>query len=129
MEKNQDKPYDHSLKLLFQREPEVLLQLIAPDSTIRVLQSSPTELKLDPFSDAVATVEDEQGRYVLHLEFETDPRRDMPYRMMVYGVLLHANLPDNPPVRSVLILLKRPPKGFTEQLEAGLHLYATPPLG
>lgn len=124
---------------MFKREPAALLRLVAPTESVIGVRAAPAELVVKQAADAVAWVETDRGAYVLHAEFEIDPR-DTPWRMLVYHVLLADQLTGRPPVRSVVFLLNRPPERFRDALALALpgesahlryrfeavHLYALP---
>ena len=98
---------DRILKVLWQAAPGLFAHLVVADH-VGVVTALPTDtLLVERRPDAVALVQGTEGEFVLHVEFETAPSRDLPMRMVVYNVLLaavHAPLV----VRSAVVLLRRP---------------------
>ncbi|MCY7391460.1 MAG: Rpn family recombination-promoting nuclease/putative transposase [Leptolyngbyaceae cyanobacterium CAN_BIN12] len=83
-------PTDFAIWLL--GEPIVLTEL------------SPSELSLEPIrSDALILLQSEE--VVLHLEFQTQPNRDIPFRMIDYRLRVHRRFPHKQ-MRQVVVYLQ-----------------------
>ncbi len=64
----------------------------------------PSELSLEPIrTDALILLESEQS--VLHLEFQTLPKKNIPFRLLDYRVRVYRKYPDKP-MRQIVIYLK-----------------------
>jgi hypothetical protein len=108
--------FDRSLKLLWKHEPTALLALLPGGERFTRIDLAPTELLIRRQVDGLAWVTTDKGRYALHIEFEADPKADFTRRMHVYNALLHQQLPGNPPVRSIGVLLRKPPASLSPHL-------------
>jgi len=83
-------PTDFAIWLL--GEPIVLTEL------------SPSELSLEPIrADALILLQSEE--VVLHLEFQTQPNRDIPFRMIDYRLRVHRRFPHKQ-MRQVVVYLQ-----------------------
>jgi predicted transposase/invertase (TIGR01784 family) len=68
-------------------------------------QLSPTELSIEPIrADALILLQSEE--LVLHLEFQTDPDADIPFRMADYRLRVHRRFP-NKQMRQVVLYLRQ----------------------
>ncbi len=66
---------------------------------------TPTELSLEPIrADSLIMLQSED--VVLHLEFQTIPRDEIPFRMADYRLRVHRKYP-NKDMRQVVIYLKK----------------------
>jgi predicted transposase/invertase (TIGR01784 family) len=71
---------------------------------ITLTELKPSELSLDPIrADALILLESDKS--VLHLEFQTRPKRDIPFRMLDYRVRVYRRYPDKT-MRQVVIYLQ-----------------------
>jgi predicted transposase/invertase (TIGR01784 family) len=71
---------------------------------IVLTELKPSELSLDPIrADALILLE--SAETVLHLEFQTRPKRDIPFRMLDYRVRVYRRYPDKT-MRQVVIYLQ-----------------------
>ncbi|MEG3440149.1 Rpn family recombination-promoting nuclease/putative transposase [Pannus brasiliensis CCIBt3594] len=74
---------------------------------------SPSELSLEPIrADALILLESED--VVLHLEFQTEPDKNMPFRMLDYRTRVYRRFP-NKTMRQVVIYLKETGSEFVYQ--------------
>lgn len=72
--------------------------------SITLTELKPSELSLEPIrADALILLESDES--VLHLEFQTRPKRDIPFRMLDYRVRVHRRYP-NKKMRQVVIYLQ-----------------------
>lgn len=72
---------------------------------IALTEIQPSELSLDPIrADALILLESTES--VLHLEFQTLPKDNVPFRMLDYGVRMYRKNPTKP-MRQVVIYLKQ----------------------
>lgn len=72
--------------------------------TITLTELKPSELLLEPIrADALILLESDET--VLHLEFQTRPKQDIPFRMLDYRVRVYRRYP-NKTMRQVVIYLK-----------------------
>ena len=71
---------------------------------IELTEIEPSELSLEPIrADALILLESEVT--VLHLEFQTRPKPDIPFRMLDYRVRVHRRYP-NKTMRQVVVYLQ-----------------------
>ncbi|MDX2244237.1 MAG: Rpn family recombination-promoting nuclease/putative transposase [Leptolyngbyaceae cyanobacterium bins.302] len=71
---------------------------------ITLTELKPSELSLDPIrADALILLE--SNKLVLHLEFQTRPKRDIPFRMLDYRVRVYRRYPDKM-MRQVVVYLQ-----------------------
>lgn len=71
---------------------------------IALTELSPNELSLEPIrADALILLQ--SSEVVLHLEFQTQPDADMPFRMIDYRLRVYRRFPDKR-MRQVVIYLK-----------------------
>jgi predicted transposase/invertase (TIGR01784 family) len=71
---------------------------------IILTELKPSELSLDPIrADALILLESDES--VLHLEFQTRPKRDIPFRMLDYRVRVYRCYPDKA-MRQVVVYLQ-----------------------
>jgi predicted transposase/invertase (TIGR01784 family) len=74
------------------------------EEPITLTELKPSELSLEPIrADALILLESDTS--VLHLEFQTRPSRDMPFRMLDYRVRVYRRYP-NKTMRQVVIYLR-----------------------
>ena len=72
---------------------------------ITLTELSPTELSLEPIrADALILLQSDQT--VLHLEFQTQPKADIPFRMIDYRLRVYRRFPHKG-MRQVVIYLKQ----------------------
>jgi predicted transposase/invertase (TIGR01784 family) len=72
---------------------------------VTLTEIQPSELSLDPIrADALILLESDES--VLHIEFQTLPKNNIPFRILDYRVRLYRKDP-NKPVRQVVIYLKQ----------------------
>ena len=71
---------------------------------IPLTEIEPSELSLDPIrADALILLQSEDS--ILHIEFQTDPKKNIPFRMLDYCTRGHRRYP-NKSMRQVVIYLK-----------------------
>ncbi|WP_416675224.1 Rpn family recombination-promoting nuclease/putative transposase [Egbenema bharatensis] len=71
---------------------------------ILLTELKPSELSLDPIrADALILLKSDES--VLHLEFQTRPKRDIPFRMLDYRVRVYRRYPDTT-MRQVVVYLQ-----------------------
>lgn len=71
---------------------------------VTLTELKPSELSLDPIrADALILLESDES--VLHLEFQTRPKRNIPFRMLDYRVRVYRRYPDKT-MRQVVIYLQ-----------------------
>ena len=71
---------------------------------IPLTEIEPSELSLDPIrADALILLQSEDS--ILHIEFQTDPKKNIPFRMLDYRTRGHRRYP-NKSMRQVVIYLK-----------------------
>lgn len=97
---------DRILRSLWQRAPETMLRLALGEpglNVLRPLESQPVAVRRGV--DGVALAEGENGPFVGHVEYETDPDVDeLRKRLWLYGAVLH--MQTGLPVRSAVLLLE-----------------------
>ncbi|PSB19501.1 flagellar assembly protein H [Phormidesmis priestleyi ULC007] len=72
--------------------------------SITLTELKPSELSLEPIrADALILLESDES--VLHLEFQTRPKRDIPFRMLDYRVRVYRRYPDKM-MRQVVVYLQ-----------------------
>ncbi|MCY7320592.1 MAG: Rpn family recombination-promoting nuclease/putative transposase, partial [Phormidesmis sp. CAN_BIN36] len=72
--------------------------------SITLTELKPSELSLEPIrADALILLESDES--VLHLEFQTRPKRDIPFRLLDYRVRVYRRYPDKT-MRQVVIYLQ-----------------------
>ncbi|MCC5625567.1 Rpn family recombination-promoting nuclease/putative transposase, partial [Nostoc sp. CHAB 5715] len=72
--------------------------------SITLTELKPSELSLEPIrADALILLESDDS--VLHLEFQTHPKRDIPFRMLDYRVRVYRRYPDKR-MRQVVVYLQ-----------------------
>ncbi|NCR42663.1 MAG: Rpn family recombination-promoting nuclease/putative transposase [Microcystis aeruginosa W13-11] len=75
----------------------------------------PSELSLEPIrADSLIFLESEE--LILHIEFQTDPKEDVPYRMLDYAVRLYRRYPGKP-IYQVVIYLRKTDSPWVRQNE------------
>jgi predicted transposase YdaD len=131
--------FDRSLKRFWDLDPRPLLRLAFGDLPWTQLEPQPVELveTLKQVADRLVKVEGPAGPFLAHMEFERQPKADLPYRMMSYNSWLWTAQSYQYPVQSVVILLEKPPETFKERVEIqygdkiihcfqfqAIHLYA-----
>jgi predicted transposase/invertase (TIGR01784 family) len=71
--------------------------------SITLTELKPSELSLDPIrADALILLESDES--VLHLEFQTRPKRDIPFRMLDYRLRVYRRYPDKTMCQVVIYL-------------------------
>jgi predicted transposase/invertase (TIGR01784 family) len=76
---------------------------------IPLIELSPTELLLEPIrADALILLQSDE--IVLHLEFQTRPKSDIPFRMIDYRLRVHRRFPDKQMRQIVIYRLRFSPK-------------------
>ena len=72
---------------------------------LELTEIKPSELSLEPIrADTLIFLESEE--LILHIEFQTDPKEDIPYRMLDYATRLYRRYPDKP-IEQVVIYLRK----------------------
>ncbi len=72
---------------------------------LELTEVKPSELSLEAIrADSLIFLESEE--LILHIEFQTDPKADIPYRMLDYGTRLYRYYP-NKPIYQVVIYLRK----------------------
>lgn len=89
--------------------------------SIALTEIKPSELSLEPIrADALILLESDES--VLHLEFQTRPKRDIPFRMLDYRVRVYRRYPDKV-MRQVVIYLQ--PTGSEQVQQTSFTLERT----
>jgi predicted transposase YdaD len=98
------KPYDITMKMLMEQEPVAWLRRfgIEPDGPVSVVESEVSTITSEV--DKVFKIDGAEP-YLVHIENQTSPDPDMPWRMNRYNVLVAKD--GEYPVLSVLVLLRR----------------------
>lgn len=98
------KPYDITMKMLMEQEPVSWLRRfgIEPDGPVSVVDSEVSTITSEV--DKVFKIDGAEP-YLVHIENQTSPDPDMPWRMNRYNVLVAKD--GEYPVLSVLLLLRR----------------------
>ena len=72
---------------------------------LELTEIKPSELSLEPIrADTLIFLESEE--LILHIEFQTEPKEDIPYRMLDYATRLYRCYPDKP-IHQVVIYLRK----------------------
>ncbi|MFN6247724.1 Rpn family recombination-promoting nuclease/putative transposase, partial [Microcystis sp.] len=72
---------------------------------LELTEIKPSELSLEPIrADTLIFLESEE--LILHIEFQTDPKEDIPYRMLDYATRLYRRYPSKP-IHQVVIYLRK----------------------
>jgi predicted transposase YdaD len=133
--------FDRSLKRFWSIDPLPLLKLALGEKSWQQITPQPVELieTIKQIADGLIRIDDPEGAFFVHIEFESKPDTDLPYRMLSYNNWLWTAQKYIAPVRSVVVLLQAPPDGFSEVVEIwqgpdrlhqfcfkALHLYDMP---
>ncbi len=95
--------FDNVCKFLVETFPSDFARWLLGES-IELTELSPAELSLEPIrADALILLQSEQ--VVLHLEFQTRPKADIPFRMIDYRLRVHRRFPQKQ-MRQVVIYLQ-----------------------
>jgi predicted transposase/invertase (TIGR01784 family) len=95
--------YDNVCKFLAETYSADFVAWLLGEST-PLTQLSPSELSLEPIrADALILLQSEE--LVLHLEFQTEPSPDIPYRVLDYRLRVHRRFPGKR-MRQVVIYLR-----------------------
>ncbi|MFQ3583675.1 MAG: Rpn family recombination-promoting nuclease/putative transposase, partial [Cyanobacteriota bacterium] len=96
--------YDNVCKYLVELFPEQFAQWLL-GSPLSLTQLDPTELSAEPIrADSVILLSDFDQ--ILHLEFQTDPDPQLPFRMADYRLRLYRKYPQRQ-VRQLVVYLRR----------------------
>ncbi len=80
---------------------------------IELTEIKPSELSLEPIrADSLIFLESEN--IVLHIEFQTDPKQDLPYRMLDYAVRLYRHY-QHKEIHQVVIYLRKNQSSLVRQ--------------
>lgn len=83
------------------------------DQPLEFTEIEPTELSLEPIrADSVIFLESED--LILHIEFQTDPKEDIPYRMLDYAMRLYRRYEDKD-IYQVVIYLRKSSSSLVRQ--------------
>ena len=96
--------YDSTCKFIAsQYSKELAIWLLG--KSLDLTEVKPSELSLEPIrADSVIFLESEE--LILHIEFQTDPKEDVPYRMLDYAVRLYRHYPEKDIYQVVIYLRK-----------------------
>jgi len=95
--------YDNTCKFLAESFPDDFARWLL-GSAIALTKLEPSELSVEPIrADSVIFLESEE--LILHIEFQTDPNENIPFRMADYRIRLHRKFPKRK-VHQVVIYLK-----------------------
>ncbi len=75
-------------------------------SPVKLTQLSPTELSLEPIRADSLILQDVDNNLVLHLEFQTDPDPEIPFRMNDYRLRVYRRFPQRQ-MRQIVIYLRK----------------------
>ncbi|MEL6160705.1 MAG: hypothetical protein AAGJ95_10570 [Cyanobacteria bacterium J06554_11] len=100
--------YDNICKLLVEQYPADFAAWLLGEPT-PLIELSPTELSLEPIRADSLLLQSENT--ILHLEFQTRPDSNIPFRMLDYCLRIHRRYP-NRRLRQIVIYLK--PSQFSE---------------
>lgn len=97
---------------MFDNTCKFIAELYSPDfatwllgKPINLTKLSPTELSIEPIrADALILLQSDE--VVLHIEFQTEPDKDMPFRMADYHLRLYRRFP-NKRIHQVVIYLDK----------------------
>ncbi|PSF34930.1 hypothetical protein C7H19_18150 [Aphanothece hegewaldii CCALA 016] len=104
--------YDNTCKFLAQTYSSDFARWLLGEA-ITLTQLSPTELFVEPIrANALILLESEE--IVLHIEFQTEPDPEMPFRMLDYRTRVYRRYPDKA-MRQVVIYLKKTGSELVEQ--------------
>lgn len=96
--------YDNTCKYLAERFPEDFASWLIGER-VSLVEMNPTELNVEPIrADSIILLTNES--LILHLEFQTSPDPDMPFRMADYRLRAYRKF-GNKPMRQIVIYLKR----------------------
>ena len=94
--------YDNTCKYLAERFPEDLANWLIGERII-LTQMNPTELNVEPIrADSMILLRSKN--LILHIEFQTVPDEEMPFRMIDYRIRSYRKFP-NIPMRQIVIYL------------------------
>ncbi len=96
--------YDSTCKFIAsQYSTELAIWLLG--KPLKLTEIKPSELSLEPIrADSIIFLESED--IVLHIEFQTDPKDDIPFRMLDYAVRLYRRYEDKEIYQVVIYLRK-----------------------
>lgn len=94
-------PFDATLKDLVREYPADWLAQLDAGATGPVEFLTPDLSTVTAFADLVLKI---GGRYLLHLDFQTGPDPRLPWRTLLYNVLLHDR--SQLPVHSIVVLMR-----------------------
>lgn len=104
--------YDSVCKFLLENFPTDFATWLLGEP-INLTTLDPSELSVEPIrADALMLLQSQA--LILHIEFQTRPKPDIPFRMLDYRIRCHRRYPDKP-MRQVVIYLKRTTSGLTQQ--------------
>ena len=96
--------YDNICKYLAVTFPQDLAKWLT-EKTIELTELKPTELSIEPIrADSLIFLESDD--LVLHVEFQTDPQADIPFRMLDYRLRIYRRYPHKAVYQVVLYLRK-----------------------
>ena len=110
--------YDTVCKFLIENFPTDFATWLLGEP-IQLSTLSPSELSVEPIrADALMLLQ--SSEVVLHVEFQTRPKPDIPFRMLDYRVRCHRRYP-NKQMRQVVIYLQRTTSVLTRQTTFNLE--------
>ncbi|PSB56684.1 Rpn family recombination-promoting nuclease/putative transposase [Chamaesiphon polymorphus] len=96
--------YDNTCKYLAEKFPEDFASWLIGER-VSLVEMNPTELNVEPIrADSIILLTNES--LILHLEFQTSPDPDMPFRMADYRLRAYRKF-GTKPMRQIVIYLKR----------------------
>lgn len=96
--------YDNTCKYLAENFPEDLSSWLIGER-VALVELNPTELNVDPIrADSIILLTNKD--LILHLEFQTDPDDQMPFRMIDYRIRAYRKFPTKR-MRQIVIYLRK----------------------
>jgi predicted transposase/invertase (TIGR01784 family) len=110
--------YDNTCRFLAENFSADFASWLMGEAII-LTEIEPSELSLDPIrADALILLQSEDA--ILHIEFQTDPQKKIPFRMLDYRCRGHRRYPDKS-MRQVVIYLKPTTSELVSQTEFTLE--------
>jgi predicted transposase/invertase (TIGR01784 family) len=97
-------PFDSTCKYLAEHFPQDIATWLL-GHPIALTKLEPTELSVEPIrADSLILLESEEA--ILHVEFQVDPKSDIPFRLADYRLRLYRRSPEKP-VRQIVLYLRQ----------------------
>lgn len=96
--------YDNVCKFIAENYPDDLAQWLLGE-TVKLTKLSPNELSIEPIR-VDSLILQQSNNLVLHTEFQTQPKDDIPFRMADYRLRVYRRFPEKKMIQVVIYLKK-----------------------